>query len=409
MTADTELMWEYLCIRTKNFVSIIKHDIDHMEHAPNADVYLGVEGRKALNSTVKVSLYGPPTLRLYKRDQAVRLLRRCNYYPGTINNDWDQCVPQLLDEDRNYGIREIRDALKLLDQVFPGNGSRTDVHSEIYNRRRLIELESARAEVKELIETDYGTGFFISEHFVLTSKHVIDTQTTNDSPNPIYISNDVTGERIQCEVIHVDPGSDLALLHCQHAVNGVYCLQLCDNAQSTLTGMQIGCFGFPNGHSGGTALFIPGSVSGMSPRYGREPLMVLCCPLSHGTSGAPVISLPVKGHAKAVGVVLQKQILMDILTQEEKLIIAKVQESFNTSSICDLEDDEISNAGTVQPDPCQEQLNLLLLKLYNCLETHCQSGLSKAVPATKVQEFIKDAVTNYSGDHCEELARLNND
>jgi len=112
--------------------------------------------------------------------------------------------------------------------------------------------------------------------------------------------------------------------------------------------------------------------------------MVLCCPLSHGTSGVPVISLPVEGHAKAVGVVLQKQILRDILTPEEKLIIAKVQESLNTSSICDLKDDVISNAGTVQPDPCQTQLNVLLLKLYNCLETHCQSGLSKATPASTV-------------------------
>ena len=381
-----------------------------MEYAASADVYLRIEGRKALNSTVKVSVYGPPDQRLYKKDQACKLLGRCNYYPGT-KNDWNKYVLQLLDdhEKREYGIREIHDILKRLDELLPQEGCRNNVHPEIYNRRRLIERESARAEVKELIETQHGTGFFISEHFVLTSKHVVDTETIDDSPNPIYISNHVIGERIQCEVIHLDPASDLALLHCQHAVNGVYCLQLCDDVQSTLTGMQIGCFGFPNGHSGGTALFIPGSVSGMSPRYGREPLMVLCCPLSHGTSGAPVISLPVEGHAKAVGVVLQKQILMDILTPEEKLIITKVQQSFNTSSICDLEDDEISKAGTVQPDPCQEQLNLLLLKLYNCLETHCQSGLSNAVPAAKVQEFITDAVTKYSGDHCEELAGLNND
>lgn len=309
-------------------------------------------------------------------------------------------------EKRKCGIREIHDVLKDLDQLFPVKGC----SDEIYNRRQWIELESARVAIKELIENEHGTGFFISEHFVLTSKHVIDTEMTDDSLNPIYISNDIIGENILCEVIHVDPASDLALLHCQHTVNGVYCLQLCDDAQSTLIGMQIGCFGFPNGHSGKTALFIPGSVSSMSPRYGesREPLMVLCCPLSHGTSGAPVISLPVEGHAKAVGVVLQKQILMDILTPDEKLIIAKVQESLNTSSLCDLQDDEISNAGTVQPDPCQTQLNLLLLKLYNCLETHCQSGLSKAAPATTVQEFIKDAVKNYHGDNCEELVELNN-
>jgi len=323
------------------------------------------------------------------------------------NKDWNQHVLHLLDEKRKCDIREIHDVLERLDQLFPQKGCRSDEHFEIDHRRRWIELESAKASVKELIENEHGTGFFISEHFVITSKHVIDSLMTDDSPNTIFISNDVIGEKIMSKVIHVDPASDLALLHCPYAVNGVYCLQLCDDTRSTLTGMQIGCFGFPNGHCGKTALFIPGSVSGMSPRYGREPLMVLCCPLSHGTSGAPVISLPVEGHAKAVGVVLQKQILMGILTTEEKLIIAKVQESFDTSSICDLEDDEIRNAGTAQPDPCQKQLNILLLKLYNCLETHCQSGLSRAVPAAKVQEFLKDAVKNYHGDNCEELAGLN--
>jgi len=152
-----------------------------------------------------------------------------------------------LGEKRKCGITEIHDVLKDLDQLFPVKGCWSD---EIYNRRQWIELESARASIKELIENEHGTGFFISEHFVLTSKHVIDTEMTDDSLNPIYISNDIIGENILCEVIRVDPASDLALLHCQHAVNGVYCLQLCDDAQSTLTGMQIGCFGFPNGHVG---------------------------------------------------------------------------------------------------------------------------------------------------------------
>lgn len=374
---------------------------------------LGIEGRKALNSTVKVSVYGPPTLRLYKKDQTLKLLRRCNYYPGTCK-EWDQQVLHLLDDKSNeYDIREIHDVLKRLDKLFPAEGSQNDLNFEGVNyRRRQIEHESAWASVKELIETEHGSGFFVHDHFVITSKHVIDDATTDH--NQIYISNDVIGEKIPCTVVHKDVGRDLALLHCEHAVNGIYHLQLCDNAQSTLTGMQIGCFGFPNGHGEKTALFIPGSVSGTTPRYGREPLMVLCCPLSHGTSGAPVISLPIEGHAKAVGVVLQKQLLMNILTEEEKYIIAQVQESFNTCSICDLEDDEITNAaitpgrGKLTPDPCQTELNLLLLKLYNAIETHCQSGLSNAVPAATLQGFIKDAVKMYEGEHSEELSEIAN-
>lgn len=59
----------------------------------------------------------------------------------------------------------------------------------------------------------------------------------NESFNFIYIFNDVIGERIQCEVIYVDLGSDFVFFYCQYVVNGVYCLQLCDNVQLILIGM----------------------------------------------------------------------------------------------------------------------------------------------------------------------------
>lgn len=126
-------------------------------------------------------------------------------------------------------------------------------------------------------------------------------------------------------------------------LNGIRPLDV--SQQEQLPGWQIACFAYPNTHCGKAALFLTGTVSGTEERYGRPPLMVLCCPgLNHGSSGGPVLSLD-GNEVKLVGVIKEKHI-KDILTMEEAHVIAKVEEAYKTSAITDVRD-EIRNPPTV--------------------------------------------------------------
>ena len=163
-------------------------------------------------------------------------------------------------------------------------------------------------------------------------------------------------------------------------------------------------------------------------------MTVLNCPLNCGNSGGPVLCW-VKGEFKVVGVATQKHI-KGILTLDERLTIAKIEETFQTSIIphtTELEreystfteytstvevpsafgykkrehvyEDQLTQFLT--PDPRQTPLNILVLKLY-ALETHSQFNLSNAVPAHDVLEFIQDSINKYKGDYHNEFTEIIN-
>ena len=165
-------------------------------------------------------------------------------------------------------------------------------------------------------------------------------------------------------------------------------------------------------------------------------MTVLNCPLNCGNSGGPVLCW-VKGEFKVVGVATQKHI-KDILTLDERITIAKIEETFQTSIIphttefeheystftkctsnvevpsafCYKKRKHVYEDQLIQfltPDPRQTPLNILVLKLYHALETHSQFSLSNAVPAHDVLEFIQDSINKYiKGDYHNDLTEIIN-
>ena len=247
---------------------------------------------------------------------------------------------------------------------------------------------------------------------------VNDKSNENGDTKEICISNAVIGE-LQCEVVHHDPGKDLALLYCRELnvrENGICPLQLSNH--TLLPGMQIFAFGFPMSHTEETALFVTGHVSGSKRTLSGHTLAVLNCSLNSGNSGGPIVCWN-KGQLNVVGVATQKH-FKEILTLEERAKIEKIRQSLQTITIPSVPDDAIERTlgqremGLLYyhfpftDDPCQTPMFLLTLKLYDALETHSQFNLSNALPGGYVVEFIKECLSNYSGEGKEKLAEVVN-
>ncbi|XP_068676337.1 uncharacterized protein [Montipora foliosa] len=355
--------------------------------------------------------------------------------------------------NQTYNIFEIKKEVDRLDSKMLGDLLLEGTYETATKARAEITEEYNKASQKD--EIDHGSGIIVQEHFVVTNMHVIE-DVMYDASKEVSIFNAVFGE-CSCEVVHYDAHKDLALLCSKDGLKleekEISPLQL--SSQSLLPGMQIFAFGFPMSHTGETALFVTGHVSGSKVKFSGQTLVVLNCSLNGGNSGGPILCW-VKGQLKVVGVAMQKH-FKEILTLEERLKIEKIRESFQTSTICGVSDEEILSATFSSSDPCEiplkqfklfsgekrrramssssdpcqnplEQfgfsgekrkratssssdprqipLNLLTLKLYNALETHSQFNLSNAVPGRDVIDFIKDTLGKYNGQHKEELSQI---
>lgn len=170
-------------------------------------------------------------------------------------------------------------------------------------------------------------------------------------------------------------------------------------------------------HTGETALFVNGHVSGYKETYSdyRPSLVVLNLSLNSGNSGGPILSW-IGNQLKVVGVTVQKH-FKEILTLEEREKIEQIRKSMETNYISDISDKEITRLrdqvisphsvvpvfATSEPDPRQIPMNLLTLKLYDALETHSQFNLSNAVPGGNVIKFIEEAFKECERKHKDEL------
>ena len=347
----------------------------------------------------------------YSQEEAERRVRDC--FASAIHGDSD-VFPTKKDQSgmpkffQTFDIFDIKqsldyfDAKKLLEK-YPEKGHISDEIKKRVDEQRehiLREYEIATTNV----EIDHGSGFVISDHFILTNKHVIQTYLDKKA-SEIRISNAAIGE-LHCEVVHSDPGKDLALLYCPDLnlyQSRISPLQL--STQPLLPGVQIFSFGYPLSHTEETALFVNGNVSGSKRTLSGHSMVVLNCSLNSGNSGGPVLSW-VYDEVRVVGIATQKH-FKEILTPDEFNAVENIRKSLETRIISDvLEHDVTVPFVRGIHNPLQDSLNLLTLKLYDALETHSQFNLSNALPGDLVVEFIKNFIPEYNGEHKEELIKV---
>ena len=375
----------------------------------------------------------------YSRSEAERKVRDC--FAGTSVRDVDIFFTskkensQPSKSQQTYDIFDIKKAVDYFDLKkvsddyrylsVDGKESSNSVSNGLVDEKRAeIEEEYAKAITK--IEIEHGSGFIVHDHFVITNKHVIEganiEKNIDDKPKEVCISNPFIGE-LRCKIAHVDAATDLALLYCLELNSkqcGITPLHL--SSEPLLPGMEIFSLGYPMSHTGETALFVNGRVSGYKETYSdcRPSLAVLNLSLNSGNSGGPILCW-IGNQLKVVGVARQKH-FKKILTVEERDKIEKIRQSLQTITMLDIPDDAINNASLDReqlvrvvnrygcryqfPDPCQIPMFLLTLKLYDALETHSQFNLSNAVPGHCVIEFMKETIRKWEGEHKDELVEV---
>ena len=211
--------------------------------------------------------------RRYTRSEAERRVRDC--FAGSFVCDYTDIFASKSVEngekkiDQTYNIFDIESAIryfdskKLVDKYPEEEGPEADKKRKVVDEER-AGIKQEYDEATAIVEIEHGSGFIIQDHFDVTNKHVIESALNYNSNNTqILISNAALGEHeLPCKIAHYDAGKDLALLYCPYLkVNPIHPLQLSN--QPLLPGMQVFSFGFPISHTGDTALFVMGYVSGL--------------------------------------------------------------------------------------------------------------------------------------------------
>lgn len=203
----------------------------------------------------------------------------------------------------------------------------------------------------------------------------------------IHISNGVIND-LPCKDAYYDAEKDLALLYCSDLdlkQCGICPLQL--SAQLLSTGRKVFCFGYPINHTGETALFVEGMVSGFKKTMFDEPLMVLNCSLCPGNSGGPVLCRT-KGEIKVVGVVKQQH-THEILTPAE--VTAIVEHSLDDVT------KTLPTAYDSSPGVAQNLVEGLSLRLHRALvSTHSPYDFGDALQGSLVIKFMADCDQLYA-------------
>ena len=362
---------------------------------------------------------GSPSLCKYSQSEVEHRVREC--FAGVYLGD-TEIFPMVSEDEspQNYDIFDIKRAIDSFDAKTFADVSKYESEGEPSYSTSKQKVDEQRADIQreyELAtsstEIEHGSGFIVHNHFIITNKHVIETYLNETESHEIHICNTAIGE-LACKVAHYDAGKDLALLYCPDLnleQSGICPLHLSN--QPLLPGISIFTFGYPMSHTGETALFVSGNVSGSKRTLAGHSMVVLNCSLNSGNSGGPVLCC-VKDQLRVVGVATQKH-FKEILTFEERETIEHIRESLQIHAISDVPDDFVEgvqsgimlrNSFSALPTACQNSMFLLTLKLYDALETHSQFNLSNALPGHLVVEFIENTISKYTGEYKEELAEI---
>ena len=362
----------------------------------------------------ELSRLGKYTYSRWEAEHRVRdcLLSAYRYDTDIFPNKDENCSKPKTEQ--TYDIFDIKAAIdyfdqkKLLDKYQDKNVRGSEkLNENVDQLRKKIEEEYATA--KEIVEIEHGSGFIINDHYVITNKHVVEEAEGKE----ILIYNAaIGGEGLLGEVAYTNSIKDLALIYCKE-LNieqcGITPLHL--SSEKLLLGKETFAFGYPISHTGKSALFVDGYVSGFIESDYKPTWVVLNCSLNSGNSGGPILCW-FGDQLKVVGVATQKHI-KNILTLNEMVKIEKIRESLQTSSISGISDSNIKYSSfqreylvNSRPDPCQPPMNLLTLKLYDALETHSQFNLGNALPGHYVIEFIEEFLDKCKGESNDELKEV---
>jgi hypothetical protein len=162
-------------------------------------------------------------------------------------------------------------------------GQATDIAKQVYNSSQdsvfVIYLNDDTGAPKA-----FGSAFVVAVHTLITNAHVI------DAGNPVLAVGPV---RIPLRVLRVDQKNDLAILSVDADLGGK-ALQLA--SEEVQPGEQIFAIGNPEGLE---KTISQGIVSGLRKRGDRD-LIQITSPISHGSSGGPILNS--KGQVIGVAV-----------------------------------------------------------------------------------------------------------
>lgn len=265
-----------------------------------------------------------------------------------------------------YSIFEVIEAVSDLIEKKKDSLSQWEKHRTKLEKEYEIAISNCK-------QDDHGTGFIVGNHLILTAKHVIQDHLDDKNRNKVVISHPkIQGQQLSCEVVKVDPSTDLALLFCEELDCNIPRLPL--SVEIPEVGRRIFSAGYRP--VGDQAMVVEGMVSATSEQFGdnRPSLLVLQCPGFHGFSGGPVVR-QIDDQLTVVGMLVKKQI-KSFLTMDEYSTLQEVKDSVE------------SDAANVTE--LNKKMFGLLCRGINRFEVENQDGFLHALPGKFIVQFVKN-------------------
>lgn len=306
--------------------------------------------------------------RKFTRTEAVNQVNE--WFPGSdLKRNVETYLSQKEENSKpkdTYSIFEVIEAVSDLIKKEKDSLSQWEMHMKKLEKEYEIAISNYK-------EGDFGSGFIVGKHLVLTAKHVIQDHLDDKNRNKVVISHPkIQDQKLPCEVVKDDPSTDLALLFCEELDCNIPQLPL--SGESPEVGTKIFSAGYPL--VGDQAMVVEGMVSSTVERFGdnRPSLMVLQCPGFHGFSGGPVVR-QIDNQLTVVGMLVQKQVKSS-LTMDEYSKLQEVK--------------DLVESGEANVTEREKKLYEVLCQTITGFEMEKQDGFLRALPGKFIVHFVKN-------------------